>query len=212
MGKVLLLPSCGQGTLVTPFQVQAGTLTIFCSKWPWWPGLRKSSAVADHRETYSTPRDWRGHRHAACYPKPGWGVLWHFTPTEALQEAPCAYTSANHRASMGGCCLLFPETQGSSGPPLPLLLSPPLGTQDSSVLPCPFWEKLSVMESKGRRQIHERLVKTNAKSGFPHSDPDPLTAHFPSSQRFPGGGGFGGSQTCAPRFSDLPRRPPPRWS
>lgn len=53
---------------------------------------------------------------------------------------------------MYGCCLFFPETQGSSGPPLPLLLSPTLGTQDSSVLPCPSWEKLSVTEPKGRRQ------------------------------------------------------------
>lgn len=67
---------------------------------------------------------------------------------------------------MCGCCLFFPETQGSSAPPLPLLLSPTLGTQDSSVLPCPSWEKLSVMESKGRSQIHERLVETNAWGSF----------------------------------------------
>lgn len=99
------------------------------------------------RKPYSTPRRWHGHRHAACYHQPGWAVLGHFTPTGALQEAPCAHTPANHRASMCGCCLFFPDTQGSSGPPLPLLLSPPLGTQDSSVLSCPSWEKLSVMES-----------------------------------------------------------------
>lgn len=33
-------------------------------------------------EPYSSPRDWS--QTCPCYPKPGWGALWRFTPTGAL--------------------------------------------------------------------------------------------------------------------------------
>jgi hypothetical protein len=201
--------SCGQGTPFTPLQARAGTSPSFAANGLGGQASERIQMLLTIEEPYSSPRDWCGHRHAACLPcamlPPECSATSH--PQEHSRKL-LVPTPLPTRASMYGCCLFFPGAQDSSGP-LPSLLSfHPHGTQDSSTLPCPSWEKLSVMESKGGRQIRERLVEVSARAS-----PSPqLTVHFLSSQRFPEGGGFGGFQTCAPPFSDLPWRPPSRWS